>query len=127
MLARTHGQPASPTILGKEIQVFVERLEGQLNELKVIPVGGKFGGATGNFNAHKVAFPEVDWVSFANSFLKASLDLDRQQTTTQIEHYDQMARLFDCMKRNTRHTHRLQPRCLDLHFNGVFQTKGCSQ
>jgi len=99
MLARTHGQPASPTILGKEIQVFVERLEGQLNELKVIPVGGKFGGATGNFNAHKVAFPEVDWVSFANSFLKASLDLDRQQTTTQIEHYDQMARLFDCMKR----------------------------
>ncbi len=62
-------------------------------------MGGKFGGATGNFNAHKVAFPEVDWVSFANSFLKASLDLDRQQTTTQIEHYDQMARLFDCMKR----------------------------
>ncbi len=99
MLARTHGQTASPTVLGKEIQVFVERIETQMKELRSISIGGKFGGATGNFNAHMVAFPDVNWVAFANSFLKDSLGLVRQQTTTQIEHYDEMARLFDCMKR----------------------------
>lgn len=99
MLARTHGQPASPTRLGKEIQVFTERLEKQLQQLKSIPFSAKFGGATGNFNAHHVAFPEVDWVTFANTFVNNQLDLDRSQTTTQIEHYDNLAALFDGMKR----------------------------
>lgn len=99
MLARTHGQPASPTRLGKEIQVFVERLRIQADGLKNIPVYGKFGGATGNFNAHFVAFPEIDWVNFSNSFLKNSLGIERLQTTTQIEHYDQLAARFDAFKR----------------------------
>jgi adenylosuccinate lyase len=99
MLARTHGQPASPTRLGKEIQVFVERLRVQADGLKNIPVYGKFGGATGNFNAHFVAFPEIDWVKFSNSFLKNSLGIERLQTTTQIEHYDQLAARFDAFKR----------------------------
>jgi adenylosuccinate lyase len=99
MLARTHGQPASPTRLGKEIKVFTERLTIQLNQLKAIPFSAKFGGATGNFNAHHVAFPERNWVDFANDFVNTKLGLSRSQTTTQIEHYDNLAALFDCMKR----------------------------
>lgn len=99
MLARTHGQPASPTRLGKEIQVFSERIEKQLNQLKNVPISAKFGGATGNMNAHFVAFPSYDWVAFANHFVNDVLKLDRSQTTTQIEHYDNLASLFDAMKR----------------------------
>jgi adenylosuccinate lyase len=98
LLARTHGQPASPTRLGKEIQVFAERLEIQLNVAKRIPYASKFGGATGNFNAHHVAYPSINWVDFANHFL-GTLGLARSQTTTQIEHYDSMAALFDAFKR----------------------------
>ena len=98
MLARTHGQPASPTRLGKEIQVFQERLEIQIKQLAQVPYSGKFGGATGNFNAHHVAYPDIDWVDFANRFLN-SLGLSRSQTTTQIDHYDNLAALFDCLKR----------------------------
>jgi adenylosuccinate lyase len=99
MLARTHGQPASPTRLGKEIKVFSERLSIQLKQMRAIPFSAKFGGATGNFNAHHVAFPEYDWVLFANNFVNSNLGLERSQTTTQIEHYDNLAALFDCMKR----------------------------
>lgn len=99
MLARTHGQPASPTRLGKEIMVFVERLNKQIDQLKAIPCPAKFGGATGNFNAHHVAFPEIDWVDFANNFVGNVLHLDRSQITTQIEHYDNLAAIFDCFKR----------------------------
>tara|TARA_Y100001933_G_scaffold263991_1_gene327699 strand:- start:1239 stop:2597 length:1359 start_codon:yes stop_codon:yes gene_type:complete len=99
LLARTHGQPASPTTLGKEFYVFVERLEIQLNQLKSVPYSAKFGGATGNFNAHKVAFPGRNWVEFANHFVDDVLGLKRSQTTTQIEHYDNTAALFDAMKR----------------------------
>ncbi len=99
MLARTHGQPASPTSLGKEIYVFVERLNNQLSLLKQIPFHGKFGGATGNFNAHHIAYPQVDWIEFSNRFLSQKLGLMRQQTTTQIEHYDNMAAYFDALKR----------------------------
>lgn len=99
MLARTHGQPASPTRLGKEFLVYAERLEQQLEYLYEIPIAAKFGGATGNFNAHYVAYPEIDWVSFANTFLGEILEIDRSQTTTQIEHYDHFAALCDAMKR----------------------------
>jgi adenylosuccinate lyase len=99
MLAKTHGQPASPTRLGKEVLVFSERLKIQLEQLKNIPFSAKFGGATGNMNAHKVAFPENDWVQFANHFVAEHLGLSRSQTTTQIEHYDNLAALFDGMKR----------------------------
>jgi adenylosuccinate lyase len=99
MLAKTHGQPASPTRLGKEIQVFSERLTVQRKQLLAIPFSAKFGGATGNFNAHHIAFPEIDWVEFANNFVNKNLGLDRSQTTTQIEHYDNLAALFDCLKR----------------------------
>ncbi len=99
MLARTHGQPASPTILGKEIFVFAERLKLQIKMLKAVPVSAKFGGATGNFNAHYVAYPDIDWFSFADDFLKNHLNLERQRTTTQIEHYDDLAALFDTFKR----------------------------
>lgn len=99
MLARTHGQPASPTRLGKEILVFVERLENQIETLKQIPYGAKFGGATGNFNAHHIAYPEVDWVAFGNAFVNDSLGLNRSQTTTQIEHYDHFAAHCDALKR----------------------------
>lgn len=98
MLARTHGQPASPTSLGKEILVFHERLEKQLLQLKAMPYPAKFGGATGNFNAHHVAYPDTDWVGFANQFT-ARLGLERSQVTTQIEHYDNLAAIFDCLKR----------------------------
>lgn len=99
MLAKTHGQPASPTRLGKEIQVFEERLLKQIKQLKSIPYSAKFGGATGNLNAHNVAFPDYDWVEFSNNFVNKVLGLDRSQTTTQIEHYDNLAALFDALKR----------------------------
>ena len=98
MLAHTHGQPASPTHLGKEIYVFVERLENQLDTLASIPFTAKFGGATGNMNAHKVAYPQMEWKEFADAFI-ARLGLQRQTTTTQIEHYDVMAEYFDAVKR----------------------------
>lgn len=91
MLARTHGQPASPTKLGKEVKVFTERISIQLNQIKTIPFSAKFGGATGNFNAHFVAFPNVDWVSFADEFVENTIGLSRSKTTTQIEHYDNLA------------------------------------
>jgi adenylosuccinate lyase len=99
MLAKTHGQSASPTRLGKEINVFVERLENQMALLKMIPFAAKFGGATGNFNAHNVAFPKTDWKKFANNFVDKTLGLKRMQYTTQIEHYDNLAAHFDALKR----------------------------
>ncbi len=99
MLAHTHGQPASPTRLGKEIMVFVERLENQIILLKTIPYGAKFGGATGNFNAHHVAFPLVNWKNFGNNFVEDVLKLKRAQNTTQIDHYDYLAAQFDGLKR----------------------------
>ncbi|MCK5169651.1 MAG: adenylosuccinate lyase [Bacteroidales bacterium] len=99
MLARTHGQPASPTRLGKEMQVFIERLERQIEQLKSIPFSAKFGGATGNFNAHHVAYPTIDWNKFGNHFVNDILKLHRSQPTTQIEHYDNLAATFDAMKR----------------------------
>jgi adenylosuccinate lyase len=99
LLARTHGQAASPTLLGKEIMVFIERLERQIGLLNMVPFSAKFGGATGNFNAHHIAYPEIDWVSFSNDFVDNNLGLDRSQVTTQIEHYDNLAALFDNLKR----------------------------
>jgi len=99
MLARTHGQAASPTKLGKEIQVFITRLEQQLNLLKLIPNSTKFGGATGNFNAHYLAYPKIDWVSFAKNFTEKRLGLNYSFPTTQIEHYDNMAATFDNLSR----------------------------
>ena len=99
MLAKTHGQPASPTRLGKELYVFVERIVQQLEILKSVTHAGKFGGATGNFNAHHVAYPKIRWKEFADNFLKDKLKLERSQTTTQIEHYDHLASLFDVIKR----------------------------
>ena len=99
MLARTHGQAASPTRLGKELKVFRERLELQKATLIAVPFSAKFGGATGNFNAHFVAYPEIDWVNFSNHFVNETLGLHRSQTTTQIEHYDHAAGLFDALKR----------------------------
>lgn len=99
MLAKTHGQPASPTRLGKEFYVFVERLEKQLAQVKAIPFSAKFGGATGNLNAHHVAYPETNWIDFVNNYVNNGLGLDRSQTTTQIEHYDNLAALFDGLKR----------------------------
>ena len=99
MLARTHGQAASPTRLGKEVMVYVERLENQIQLFSYIPFMAKFGGATGNFNAHHVAYPKYDWVKFANQFTEEKLGLQRQQYTTQIEHYDTLAAHFDAIKR----------------------------
>ena len=99
MLARTHGQAASPTRMGKEMMVFVERLKNQLLLMNKIPHTAKFGGATGNFNAHHVAFPDINWVDFSNDFLKSSLKLKRQQTTTQIEHYDNLAAIMNNLSR----------------------------
>jgi len=99
MLAHTHGQPASPTKLGKELMVFVERIEHQVEQLISIPFSAKFGGATGNFNAHHVAFPKIDWIKTGNEFVEKRLGLTRMQFTTQIEHYDNLAAHFDCMKR----------------------------
>ncbi len=99
MLAKTHGQPASPTLLGKEMAVFHARINGQLEVLEEIPYGAKFGGATGNMNAHYVAYPNQDWDEFADSFVQEILELSRSYPTTQIEHYDHLAELFDCFKR----------------------------
>lgn len=99
MLAKTHGQPASPTRLGKEVMVFVYRLEQQVKLLKAIPVSAKFGGATGNFNAHHVAYPEFDWKAFGNKFVNDVLGLSREEWTTQISNYDNLAAIFDGMKR----------------------------
>ncbi|MCD8073030.1 MAG: adenylosuccinate lyase [Alistipes sp.] len=99
LLARTHGQPASPTKLGKEFKVYTERIGKQADMLRAIPAPAKFGGATGNFNAHMAAYPGIDWVAFANRFVNDTLGLDRSQTTTQIEHYDNIAAIFDAFKR----------------------------
>lgn len=99
MLARTHGQPASPTRLGKEIGVFAYRLRTQISALKAVPVSGKFGGATGNFNAHHVAYPGIDWPAFGARFLKESLGIEREMMTTQISNYDNLAALFDALRR----------------------------
>jgi len=99
MLARTHGQAASPTIMGKEIKVFVERITKQIDLMKGIPFNAKFGGATGNFNAHHIAFPNINWKQFADDFTQSALGLQRQQTTTQIEHYDNLAALLDNLNR----------------------------
>ena len=99
MLAKTHGQPASPTRLGKELRVFAYRLRTQADALKAVPVSGKFGGATGNFNAHHIAYPGIDWPAFAARFLKESLGIEREQWTTQISNYDNLAALFDAMRR----------------------------
>ena len=99
MLARTHGQPASPTRMGKEIDVFIARLNQQLIQLKAIPFSAKFGGATGNFNAHVVAYPDHNWLEFGNHFVNNILGLDRSHPTTQIEHYDHYAALCDSKSR----------------------------
>ncbi len=99
MLSKTHGQPATPTLLGKEIKVFTERLSIQLTQLRSIPFSAKFGGTVGNFNAHHVAYPEVDWKKFGDHFVNDILGLSRTQTTTQIEHYDNLGAIFDCLKR----------------------------
>lgn len=99
MLAKTHGQPASPTRLGKEIEVFVSRLQTQLSAMKQLPISAKFGGATGNFNAHHVAYPDYDWAEFGNCFVSQSLGLEREQWTTQISNYDNLAAVFDAMRR----------------------------
>jgi adenylosuccinate lyase len=99
LLARTHGQPASPTRLGKEMMVYVERLEKQIAMLKDVPAPAKFGGATGNFNAHYAAYPHIDWVAFADNFVNGVLNLSRSRYTTQIEHYDNIAAIFDAFKR----------------------------
>jgi len=99
MLAKTHGQPASPTKLGKEIKVFIERIQIQITQLRALPCHAKFGGATGNFNAHHVAYPEIDWPQFANNFCREKLGLERSQYTTQIAHYDNYASIFDALKR----------------------------
>lgn len=99
MLARTHGQPASPTLVGKELKVFSERIKAQLSNLQALNFQAKFGGATGNMNAHYVAYPERDWIEFANHFIQEQLGLERQQTTTQIEHYDGLAAIFHNMMR----------------------------
>lgn len=99
MLARTHGQPASPTTLGKEFRVFRERIENQIAQLNTLQIYAKFGGATGNFNAHKIALGDIDWINFANNFVEKDLGLKRYKTTTQIAHYDDLSGLFDLMKR----------------------------
>ena len=99
LLARTHGQPASPTKLGKELMVFVDRIENQVELLLKTPISAKFGGATGNFNAHHIAYPSKNWIAFADKFVENKLQLKRQQFTTQIEHYDNLAAHFDALKR----------------------------
>jgi len=99
MLARTHGQPASPTRLGKEIYVFVDRLQEQVEQLQRVPFSAKFGGATGNFNAHHVAYPDIDWIAFADKFVNSTLGLQRSRVTTQIEHYDNLGAFCDSLKR----------------------------
>merc|ERR1712151_973491 len=107
MLAKTHGQPASPTNLAKEFKVFIERIEGQLSLLRQVPHSCKFGGATGNMNAHLVTYSSIDWRVFANNFCESKLGLKRQQYTTQIEHYDNMGAIFDAVK-------RINTICIDL-------------
>ena len=99
MLSRTHGQAATPTSLGKEIRVFMERLDNQIGILKKLPIQAKFGGATGNFNAHKVSYPDIDWKIFADRFVKRDLGMERQQNTTQIAHYDDLAAIFHAFSR----------------------------
>ena len=99
MLARTHGQPASPTRLGKEVMVYVYRLKTQLAQLRACPISGKFGGATGNFNAHHVAYPQYDWSAFSNKFLSERLGIEREEYTTQISNYDNLGALFDALRR----------------------------
>ena len=99
MLAHTHGQPATPTTIGKELYVFVERIQNQMNLLNTIPFSAKFGGATGNFNAHYVAYPDIDWLTFADNFIDNTFNLNRLRNTTQIEHYDNLAAFFDNLKR----------------------------
>ena len=99
MLAKTHGQPASPTSLGKEIMVFVERLNDQMDRCRSLPIKAKFGGATGNLNAHKVCYPDIDWIEFADDFVSLQLGLDRSRYTTQIAHYDHLAAIFDALAR----------------------------
>src|SRR5690606_17905937 len=99
MLARTHGQPASPTRLGKEIEVFIVRLKEQIQMLENLKNAAKFGGATGNFNAHAIAYPDIDWKAFGRKFVEETLELDYSFPTTQIEHYDYLAALFDNLKR----------------------------
>lgn len=99
MLAKTHGQPASPTRMGKELRVFAYRLEQQLQQLQNVPISGKFGGATGNFNAHLVTYPDINWIEFANRFLSEQLGIDREQFTTQISNYDNLGAIFDALKR----------------------------
>src|SRR5690606_14671828 len=99
MLAHTHGQPASPTRLGKELQVYIERIENQLRQLRAIPFSAKFGGATGNFNAHHIAYPGINWIEFADQFVNDRLGLSRSRFTTQIEHYDNFAAHCDALRR----------------------------
>ena len=99
MLAKTHGQPASPTSLGKEIMVFVERLNDQMDRCRALPIKAKFGGATGNLNAHKVSYPNIDWLEFADDFVSQSLGMNRSRYTTQIAHYDHLAAIFDALSR----------------------------
>lgn len=112
MLARTHGQPASPTRLGKEVMVFVYRIERQLELMRAIPITAKFGGATGNFNAHNVAYPHIDWRSFANRFVADKLGLEREQFTTQISNYDNLGAVFDAMRRiNSPRSQECSGRC----------------
>ena len=120
MLAKTHGQPASPTRLGKEIRVFVYRLTKQLELLKKVACSGKFGGATGNFNAHNVAYPEIDWTAFANKFLTEKLKIEREQYTTQISNYDNFAAVFDNLRRINNIVVDLDR---DFYLHGLFQTK----
>ena len=114
MLAKTHGQPASPTRLGKEVRVFGYRLEQQLNQLMAVPLSGKFGGATGNFNAHHVAYPHIDWADFGNKFVAEKLGLVRESYTTQIANYDNLAAVFDAMR-------RIHTILIDL--DGILQTE----
>ncbi len=123
MLAHTHGQPASPTVLGKEIYVFIERLQAQKQTLEALPFPAKFGGATGNFNAHIVAYPTIDWVTFANRFINETLGLQRSQTTTQIEHYDGLAAIFDCLRRINVILIDLSRDCWTYISMGYFQQK----
>ncbi len=123
MLARTHGQPASPTSLGKEIYVFVERLTVQKNQLIAIPFSAKFGGATGNFNAHVVAYPDVDWPAFADDLVNNVLGLSRSQVTTQIEHYDNLAAFCDNLKRLNTILIDLDRDIWTLYLDGLLQTE----
>jgi len=123
MLARTHGQPASPTRLGKELKVFAYRLTTQTEVLKQIPAKAKFGGATGNFNAHHVAYPHINWKKFADDFLQQRLNLQREEYTTQISNYDTLAASFDALKRIHYDSYRFQPRYVAIYLHGIFQTK----